>query len=174
MPCVYIDGGKSWLCFVMVVVELLSHAWLFATPWTIGRQAPLSMGCSRQECQSGLPCRPPGDLSHTVAEPMSPSLAGDSLPLSYLTACLPAKSLESCPTLCDPVGCSRPGSSVRGILQGRTVKSVAYPFSRGSSQPRDRTQVSCTAGVFLTSWATREDQTGALGNLMKPMETSLP
>ena len=46
--------------------------------------------------------------------------------------------------------------TVRGILQARILKWVAFPFSRGSSQPRDQTQVSHTAGRFLTSWATRE------------------
>ena len=43
-----------------------------------------------------------------------------------------------------------------GILQARTLEWVAFPFSRASSQPRDRTQVSCIAGGFFTSWATRE------------------
>ena len=41
---------------------LLSHAGLFVTPWTVVRQAPLSVGFSRQECWSGLMCPPPGDL----------------------------------------------------------------------------------------------------------------
>ena len=45
---------------------------------------------------------------------------------------------------------------VHGILQTRILEWVAIPFSRGSSQPRDRTQVSLIAGEFLTSWATRE------------------
>ena len=137
-----------------------------------------------------------------------------------------AKSLQSCPNLCDPIDGSPPGSPVPGILQARTlewlaisfssawkwkvkVKSlsrvrlfttpwtaayqappsmgfsrqeywsgvplpspmdytdhgilqarilewVAFPFSRGSSQPRNRTQISCIAGRFFTSWATRE------------------
>ena len=49
-----------------------------------------------------------------------------------------------------------PGSSVRGILQVRILEWVAFPFSRVSSQPRDRTQVSCIAGRFFTIWATRE------------------
>ena len=44
---------------------------------------------------------------------------------------------QSCPTLCKPVGCSLPGSSVHGILQTRILQWVAMPFSRGSSQPRD-------------------------------------
>ena len=52
--------------------------------------------------------------------------------------------------------CSLAGSSVHGILQTRLLEWVAIPFSRGSSQPSDQTQVSCTAGSFLTIWATRE------------------
>ena len=44
------------------------------------------------------------------------------------------------------------------ILQARIMEWVAFPFSRGSSQPRDRTQISCIAGGFFTSWATREAQ----------------
>ena len=52
----------------------------------------------------------------------------------------------SCLTLCDPVDCSPPGSSIHGILQTRTLEWVASSFSRGSSQPRDRTWVSCIAG----------------------------
>ena len=63
---------------------------------------------------------------------------------------------QSCPTLCDPIDGSPPGSSVHGILQARTLEWVATPFSRGSSQPRDQTQVSCIAGGFFTIWATRE------------------
>ena len=52
--------------------------------------------------------------------------------------------------------CSPPGSSVHGIFQVRILEWVAYPFSRGSSWPRDRTQVSHIAGRFFTIWATRE------------------
>ena len=61
---------------------------------------------------------------------------------------------QSCPTLCDPMDCSPPGSSVYGILQARILEWVAFPFSRGSSQPRDRAWVSGIAGGFLTIWAT--------------------
>ena len=52
------------------------------------------------------------------------------------------KRLQSCPTLCDPVDCSPPGSSVHGILQARILEWVAMPFSRGSSRLRDGTRVS--------------------------------
>ena len=63
---------------------------------------------------------------------------------------------QSCPTLCNPMDCSTPGSSFHGVLQARILEWVAIPFSRGSSQSRDRTMVSCTAGGFFTIWATRE------------------
>ena len=66
--------------------------------------------------------------------------------------------IQSCPTLCDPMDCSPPGSSVLGILQARLLKWVAMPFSRESSQPRDQTQVSLIAGRFFTIWASREAQ----------------
>ena len=52
--------------------------------------------------------------------------------------------------------CSPPGSSVHGILQARILEWVAISFSRGSSRPRDRTQVSCIAGKCFNLWATRE------------------
>ena len=55
-----------------------------------------------------------------------------------------AKSLQSCLTLCDPMDCSLPGSSVHGMLQAKTLEWVAMPSSRGSSQPRDGTHVSGT------------------------------
>ena len=65
---------------------------------------------------------------------------------------------QSCPTLCDPMDCSPPGSSVHEILQARILEWVAISFSRGSSQPRDWTRVCYTAGRFFTNWATREYQ----------------
>ena len=57
----------------------LSHVQLLATPWTVAYQAPLSMGFSRQEYWSGLPCPPPGDLPDPGIEPRSPALQADSL-----------------------------------------------------------------------------------------------
>ena len=79
---------------------------------------------------------------------------------SYLLViCIPSKWSEvaqSCPTLCDPVDCSLPGSSVPGILQARILEWAAISFYRGSAQPRVRTQVSHTADRCFTLWATRE------------------
>ena len=60
---------------------------------------------------------------------------------------------QSCPTLCDPVD-----YTVHGILQARILEWIAVPFSRGSSQPRDSTQVSHIAGGFFTSSDTKEAQ----------------
>ena len=59
-------------------------------------------------------------------------------------------------TLCDPLDCSLPGSSVHGILQARILEWVAISFSRGSSQPRDQTLASWIAGRLFTIWATRK------------------
>ena len=56
---------------------------------------------------------------------------------------------RSCPTLCDPMDFSPPDSSVHGILQARTLEWVAISVSRGSSQPRDPTQVSCIGRQIL-------------------------
>ena len=61
------------------------------------------------------------------------------------------KVAQLCLTLCDSLVCI-----VHGILQARILEWVAFPSFRGSSQPRDGTQVSCIAGRFFTSWATRE------------------
>ena len=63
---------------------------------------------------------------------------------------------QSYPTLCDPVDCSPPGSSIHGILQARILEWVAISFSMGSSWPRDWTQVSRIAGRRFNLWATRE------------------
>ena len=57
---------------------------------------------------------------------------------------------QLCLTLCDPMDCSPPGSSVHRILQARIPEWIAMPSSRGSSQPWDLTQVSCIAGRFFT------------------------
>ena len=61
-----------------------------------------------------------------------------------------------CPSPCDPMDCSPPGSSVHGISQARILGWVAMPSSRGSSWPRDRTHISCIGRVSLYHWATCE------------------
>ena len=63
---------------------------------------------------------------------------------------------QSGPTLCDPMDCSLPGSSVHGIFQAIVLEWIAISFSRGSFRPRDRTQVSRIVDRRFTIWATRE------------------
>ena len=65
---------------------------------------------------------------------------------------------QSCPTLYYPMDCSLPGSSVHGIFQAIVLEWIAISFSRGSSQPRDQTQVSNIVDRCFTVWATREVQ----------------
>ena len=65
---------------------------------------------------------------------------------------------QSCRTLCGPMDCSPPHSSVHGIFQARVLEWVIISFSRRSSWPRDWTRVSHTAGRRFTVWATREAQ----------------
>ena len=61
---------------------------------------------------------------------------------------------QSCQTLCNPMGCSLPGSSVHGVLQARILEWVAISFSRGPYWPRDQTQVSCIGRQILYGRAT--------------------
>ena len=92
-------------CMHACMLSHFSHVRLCETPQTAAHQAPLSLGFSRQEYWSGLP----------VPSPMH--------------ACMHAKSLQSCLTLCNPMDSSPPDSSVHGILQARTLEWVASSFS---------------------------------------------
>ena len=85
---------------------------------------------------------PPGDLPDPGIEPGSPTSQADSL-LSEPPGKVKVKVTQLHLTLCDPMD--------YGILQARILEWVAFPFSRGSSQPRDQTQVSRIAGGFFTS-----------------------
>ena len=78
---------------------------------------------------------------------------------------------QSCPTLCDPMDCSLPGSSLHGILQARILEWAAISFSRGSSWLGDRTWVPCIAGRCFNLWATREAQDN---NSVLPLLQNLP
>ena len=113
-----------------VKVKWLSRVRLLVTSWTAAFQAPPSMEFSRQEYWSGVRLPSP---RYTLSE---------------------VKVIQSCLTLCDPMD-----YTVHEILQARILERVAFSFSRGSSQPRNRTQVSCIAGGFFTNWAIREAHT---------------
>ena len=80
--------------------------------------------------------------------------------LSYsFTSDSESEVAQSCPSLCDPVDCSLPGSSVHGILQAKIQQWVAISFSRGSSRPRDqtRTWISRIGGRCFNLWAPRDN-----------------
>ena len=89
-------------------------------------------------------------LSKPESQPHRPGRFSTTLPWKK------SEVVQSCPTLCDPMDYSLPGSSVYGIFQARVLEWVAISLSRGSSQPRDQTRVTCTAGRCFTVWATRE------------------
>ena len=132
-----------------------SHIQLFVTPWT--HQAHLSMGFSRQEYCSALLqgiFLTQGSNPHVLCLlhwqvgplPLAP-------PGNYRMKWSEVKVAQFCLTLCDPMDYTD-----HGILQARILEWVAFPFSKGSSHPRDWTQFSCITGGFFTSWATREAQ----------------
>ena len=84
------------------------------------------MEFSKQEYWSGLPFASLGDLPDLGIKPRSPTVQADALTYAAAAA---AKSLQSCPTLCDPMDGSPPGSPVPEILQPRTLEWVAISFS---------------------------------------------
>ena len=138
----------------MYVCYSLSRVGLFVTLRTVAHQAPLSMGFSRQEYWSGLPFPSPGDLLDPGIEPRSPSLQTDSLPPEPAGKPKIHES-ESHSVVSDSL---QPHDyKVHGILQARNLEWIAFPFSRGSSQPRDQTQVSRIAGGFFTCWTTNAE-----------------
>ena len=134
--------NRRELMSVVVLIQSLNCIWLFATPQTIAFQDPLSTGFPRQECWHGLPFTSPGDLSNPAIEPMTSELYAVSYsvstfftselsgkPINVYAAAAAAKSLQSCPTLCDPTDGSPPVSAVPGILQARILEWVAISFS---------------------------------------------
>ena len=147
-----------------VKVKSLSRVRLLATPWTAAHQAFPSMRFSRQEYWSGLPLPSPpvfvvslNSWGRKESETTERLNWTELLNLNFWVSEW-VKVTQSCLTLCNPMDCSPPASLVHEILQARILEWVAISFSRGSSQPRDQTQVSHIAGWFFTSWATSEAQ----------------
>ena len=152
----------NWMKLVyVVVVELFSRVWLFVTPMDCSMPGFPVLHQLPQFAQTPV---------HWICDAIQPShlLSLPSPPAFNLSqywgifqwvgslhqitkVYVKVKVTQSCPTLCNHMD-----YTVHGILQARILEWVAFPFSRGSSQPRDRTQVSCIAGRFFTSWSTRE------------------
>ena len=93
-------------------------------------------------------CSGPQPLRSLLPLPLRPRFVNVGLRHFQSCACLVS---QLCPTLCNPMDCSPPDSSVCGILQARVLEWVAIPSSRGSSQPRDQTWSSCIAGGLFTT-----------------------
>ena len=132
----------------MCVLSGLVVVWLFVTLWTVARQAPESWNFPGKNTGVGCHFLLQGIFSAQKANPHLLHWQADSLPMSH------QESLSR--TLCYPMDCSPPGSSVHGISQARVLEWVAISSTRGSSQPRDQTQVSHIAGRHFTIWAIRE------------------
>ena len=137
------------------LLNCFSYVWFFVSLWIIASQAPLSMGFSRQEYWSGLPCSPPGELPDPRIKPRSPVLQADSLPpeppgkpkdtgvgsLSLLWENFPTQGLK--PRL---LHCRQILYHLSHQESPRILEWIAYPFSRESSWPGIWTRVSCIAG----------------------------
>ena len=83
-------------------------------------------------------------------------MTGPKLSVGSTDCCYCCLVAKLWPTLCNPKNCSPSGSSIHGISQARILEWVAISFSKGSSQPRGRTRVSCIAGRFLTGWSSTD------------------
>ena len=117
-------------CVCGGVLSHFSRVQFLATPWTVARQAPLSMGFARQEYWSGLPCPPPGDLPNPGIKPvslMSPALA-DGFLTSGATWEAPKYHVL---TLFDPMDCSLPGSSVYRDSPCKNTRVGCHSFLQG-------------------------------------------
>ena len=127
--------GFNFFSRFSIVVQSLCHAWLSCNP----------MGCS-----------PPGSSVHGISQ--ARILEWVAISFSKYMWISSVQLLSHVQLLCDPVDCSLPGSSAHGISQARILERVAISFSRGSSQPKDRTCISCIGRWILYHWATWETQ----------------
>ena len=126
----------------MHVLSLFSHVWLFVTP-------SLSMGLSKNT----------GVGSHALFQGI---LLTQGLCYLIYAAATAAKSLQSCPTLCDPIDGSQPGSTVPGILQARTLEWVAISFSNAGKWKVKGKSLSHVR-LFATPWTAAHQAPPSMG-----------
>ena len=93
--------------------------------------------------------------------------------LLYAAAAAAAKSLQSCPTLCDPIDCSPPGSPVPGILQARTLEWVAISFSNAWKW-KVKVKSLCCARLLATPWSAAYQATSSMGFSRQEYWSGLP
>ena len=162
--------ARTWFCkekqailethFMYVcLLSRFSHVWLFETPWIAAHEGPLSMGFSKQEYWSGLPCPPPGDPPSAGFKPVSltaPALAGGvgggrciftakaTWEAHFYVSVQFSSVAQSCLTLCDPMNRSTPGLPVHHQLPEFTQTHVhrvrdaiqpSHPLSSSSPAP---------------------------------------
>ena len=101
--------------------------------WFLPR--PLSVACRQPSSPVSSHCLP--SVASVSWSPLLLKRTQSYWVSACMQACVRAKSLQSCLTLCDPIDCSLPGSSVQRVLQARILEWVAMAFSRGSPQPGD-------------------------------------
>ena len=154
----------------MLLLSHFSHVWFFITLWTlVTLQVPVTMGFSRQEYWSGMPCPPPGDLSNPGTEPMSPvvlALQTNSLPLSHqespcknikklikkylqynkLSMCKPVLNHSVPSDALWPVDCSLPGSLPWDFL-GKNTGVGCHFLLQGILLTRDGIYISCVSCI---------------------------
>ena len=126
----------------MHVLSLFSHVWLFVTP-------SLSMGLSKNT----------GVGSHALFQGI---LLTQGLCYLIYAAATAAKSLQSCPALCDPIDGSQPGSTVPGILQARTLEWVAISFSNAGKWKVKGKSLSHVR-LFATPWTAAHQAPPSMG-----------
>ena len=171
-------------------VQSLSHVRLFATPWITAPQASLSITIFQstlrltKECLQSLNyvhynehCGGPKEQWDIIKEMIYFLKQGLRVSVLMSNSLWPHKWSEVtqlyCLTLCNPMDCRPPGSSIHGIFQARILEWVSISFSRGSSWPRDRTWVSCIAGRLFTIGVNRELTVAYLAPLSSTISQTL-
>ena len=139
----------SWDTIVIDIVTSHDYAYYLCTVGP-GRSKMWGCSCSFFQERSESSYYPSVSCHKSLLLTSHPS---PSIPLQCVLV------TQSCPTLCEPLDCGPPGSSVHGILQARVIEWVAISSSMGSSWLRAQTQVSCIAGRFFTIWAALETPT---------------
>ena len=134
------NGGieRTWTHLLPWAQQIYIYLWSnfpWKRTWNLDEQYPHNKRQKR--------CTDKGWSGRDTASPSTPPQTRDPTIRK-----VKVKFAESCPTLYDPMG-----YTVHGILQARILEWVVFPFSRGFSQSRDQTGVSCIAGGFFTSWA---------------------
>ena len=144
IPLVFLEGHRGQLSLVLLIKIFFTMNILFFFFFLTMYLVALCLSCSMWALAPwpGIKPRPPALGAHS--------------PSHWTTRWWWRFSHSAVSDSCDPMDCSLPGASVHGMLQARALEWVAISFSRGSSWPRNQTQISWIAGRLLTNWAISE------------------